>query len=217
MQDLARQFLSDEDRRRIQSAVQEAERRTSGEIVPMVVSASYTYPMADVIFAAVSALPVAIALAHGVGSRFWIGGQNLWLFLGFFALAFALFHGAARRWPALKRLFISGREMDEEVEEAAVTRFFTEGLYRTREETGVLIFISVFERRVWVLADRGIDAKVEQEQWQEPVRIIVDGIRQRRQADAVCEAVAQVGNILREHFPVDPGDSDELRNLIVEE
>ncbi|MCG6894386.1 MAG: hypothetical protein LJE65_12315 [Desulfobacteraceae bacterium] len=217
MQDLARQFLSDEDRSRIQSAVKEAERWTSGEIVPMVVSASYTYPMADVIFAAVLALPVAIGLAYGVGSRFWIGGQNLWLFIGFFALAFALFYGAARRWPALKRSFISRREMDEEVEEAAVTRFFTEGLYRTRDETGVLIFISVFERRVWVLADRGIDAKIEQGQWEEPVRIIVEGIRQRRQADAICEAVAYVGAVLREHFPIAPDDSNELRNLIVEE
>ena len=45
---------------------------------------------------------------------------------------------------------------DEEVQEAVLTAFFKEELYRTRDETGILIFISVFEHKVWVLADRGI-------------------------------------------------------------
>jgi putative membrane protein len=216
MKDLAERFLSETERRRVQAAVEEAEKRTSGEIVPMVVSASYTYPMADVIGAASFALPLAVALTHLIGVLYWIGGQNLWLFLGCFGLLFPVLHAVIGRWPALKRLFVSNREMEEEVEEAAVNRFFLEGLHRTRDESGVLLFISVFEHRVWVLADRGIHAKVEAGQWDEAVRTVVEGIRLQRQADAVCKAVGMIGAVLAAHFPRKPDDSDELRNLIVE-
>jgi hypothetical protein len=46
----------------------------------------------------------------------------------------------------LKRRFISVKEIEAEVREAVVTAFFKEGLYRTRDATGVLVLISVFER-----------------------------------------------------------------------
>jgi putative membrane protein len=217
MKNLAKRFLSDDDRRKVEAAVNEVEKKTSGEIVPMVVSASYHYPMADVIGAVAFSLPVAILLTYLIGRGLWIGGQNLWLFLGIFTVLFAAFHALVKQWPGLKRLFISGREMDEEVEEAAVTAFFREGLHRTRDETGVLVFISVFERRVWVLADRGINAEVAEDQWDEAVRLIVAGIKQRRQTEAICEAVTLIGEILCRHFPVKPDDTNELRNLIVDQ
>jgi putative membrane protein len=89
----------------------------------------------------------------------------MWLFLGLFALCFALFHWVVERLPALKRRFISRREIDEEVEEAAINAFFRQGLYRTRDANGVLLFISVFEHKVWLLADRGIHEKVPQAEW----------------------------------------------------
>jgi putative membrane protein len=217
MKDLAKNFLTDSDRQKISEAVKTAEKRTAGEIVPMVVSASYHYPMADVIGAAAFALPIAIVSTYLLGNWLWLGNRDMWLFLGLAAVLFILFHALIRQIPPLKRLFISHREMEEEVEEAAVSRFFSEGLYRTRDETGILIFISVFEHKVWVLADRGINAKVETGQWEEIVGLITAGIRQNRAADAICEAVEKVGDILAVHFPVRPGDTNELRNIIVEE
>ena len=217
MKDLARKFLSDEERRKVEATVREAEKNTSGEIVPMVVSASYHYPMADVVGAVAFALPLSLLLTYLIGIGFWIGGQNLWLFLGVFAALFAVLHTLVKHWPRLKRIFISGREIDEEVEEAAITAFYREGLHRTRDETGVLVFISVFEHRVWILADRGINARVKEGQWEEPVGMIVDGIKQHRPADAICEAISRIGDILSEHFPVKPDDTNELNNLIVDE
>ena len=60
MRDLTRQLLSDADRAAITAAVEAAEKHTTGEIVPMVVSSSYHYPMADVIGGATLALPSAM-------------------------------------------------------------------------------------------------------------------------------------------------------------
>lgn len=217
MRDLARGFLSDTQREKVIAAVRAAEKSTSGEIVPMVVSASYRYPMADVIGGAAFALPISLILTPLTGGWLWLGTQNLWLFLGFFVVLFIAFHEIVKRTYWLKRWFISQREIDEEVEEAAVTSFFTEGLYRSRDETGVLVFISVFEHKVWILADRGINEKVPEGQWKDIVALIVDGIKRKRQAESICEAVKKIGAILQEHFPIKPDDTNELKNLIVDE
>jgi len=216
MKDLAKHFLSDTDRQKVMAAVKEAEKHTSGEIVPMVVSASYRYPMANVIGAVALALPISLMLTPLVGGRLWIGTQNMWLFLGFLTILFVAFHEIVKRTYWLKRWFISQREIDEEIEEATLTAFFKEGLYRTREETGILVFISVFEHKVRILADRGINEKVNRGQWDNIVKIIVDGIKHKRPAQSICEAVAKIGDLLKEHFPIGPDDTDELKNLIVD-
>jgi putative membrane protein len=215
MNNLTDAFLSEADRETIRDTVALTEKRTSGEIVPMVVSSSYHYPMAAVLGAAALSFPLAVVLTVVVGGLLWIGHQNMWLFIGLFSVLFIVFHALIDRVPALKRLFVSRREIDEEVEEAAVTAFFREGLYRTRDETGVLIFISVFERKVWVLADRGIDARVGTDAWSWIVEHIVTGIRQKRQTAAICEAVVMAGDLLESHFPIKDDDTNELGNLIV--
>ena len=217
MKDLAKTFLSNAERDRISDAVKEVEKRTSGEIVPMVVSSSYDYPMANIIGGIALSLPLSLILSPIIGGLFWIGSRDMWLFLGLFAVLFIIFHEIVKRTHWLKRLFISQREIDEEVEEAAIINFFKEGLYRTRDETGVLIFISVFEHRVWVLADRGINQKVKPGQWDEMVRLITHGIKQNRQAEAICEAIQVVGDMLKEHFPIKSDDRDELKNIIVKD
>ena len=117
MKSLAQGFLSHGDREKIIQAVREAEQGTAGEIVPMVVSQSYSYPMADIIGGGVTALPAALVLSHFIGTRFWISDPNHWFFLGILILCFVAFHQACKRILWLKRLFISQREIQEEVDE----------------------------------------------------------------------------------------------------
>ncbi|MDX1707406.1 MAG: TPM domain-containing protein [Desulfobacterales bacterium] len=216
MKDLAQHFLTDDERNHVKNAVKAAEKLTAGEIVVMIISSSYQYPLANVIGAATFALPLALILTSLTGSWMWIGAQNMWLFLGFQAVLFIVFHEIIKRTAWLKRLFISQREIDDEVEEAAVTQFFDQGLYRTRDETGVLVLVSVFEHKVWILADRGINSNVSKGQWDDIVSMITDGIKQRRPADAICAAVEKIGDLLKTHFPIKPDNTDELKNLIIE-
>ena len=215
MKDLAKQFLTEQEREQINAAVQSAERRTSGEIVCLVESASYRYPMGNVLGATVLALPLALVLTPLIGGWLWMGTHNMWLFLGLFGLIFTAAYFAVENMAWLKRWFVSKREIEEEVEEAAVTSFFRHGLYRTREANGILVFISVFEHKVWVLADHGINAKVAAGEWDAIVTRITDGIRSKRAAVAICEAVESIGTTLAEHFPVRDDDTNELKNVIV--
>ena len=220
MKNLASKFLSDADRQAVESCVQEVEKRTSGEIVPMVVSSSYHYPMSNMIGGLIIALLISIGLTLAYGIRKSWGGVtalDLWLFPAVFAVSFLLFHELVRRIPALKRFFITRTEIAEEVEEAALTAFYRNGLNNTRDRTGILIFISVFERKACVLADEGINAKVDSGVWQEVVDLVVEGIRRRRQAEGICEAVRRCGKLIQDHFPIKADDTDELGNLIVED
>lgn len=217
MKNLAERFLSNTDRQRIEKTVAAVEQKTSGEVVCMIVSSSYHYAMAGVLGATALALPLALLATHFLGGWMWIGTQNMWLFIGLFTILFTLVLWFLKRIPSLKRPFISRREIDEEVEEAAITAFFKQGLYRTRDANGVLLFISVFEHKVWLLADKGIHAKVSKREWENLVAGITQGILKGQRVDAVCSAIDNIGELLRSHFPIKSDDSNELKNLIIED
>jgi len=220
MKNLAIKFLTEEEKREIETCVKEVEKNTSGEIVPLVVSASYHYPMSNMIGALIFGLLISVVVTLVFSIRKSWGGVtalDLWLFPAVFAVSFLLFHELIKRISWLKRIFITKAEINEEVEEAALTSFYRNGLNNTRDRTGILIFISVFERRAFVLADEGINAKVDTGVWQEIVGTVVQGIRQRRQAQGICQAVRRCGDLIRKAFPIKSDDTDELDNLIVED
>jgi putative membrane protein len=217
MKDLVGRFISKEDRVKIEAGIREAETRTRGEIVVMVVPASYRYPMADLLGATAFSFPAAVALTPELGGFLWAGSWNLWIFLALLIPLFLVFQQVVKRVHVLKRWFISGKEMEDEVREAAHIQFFRKGLYRTREETGVLIYVSVFERRVWVLGDRGINAAIPEGHWNGVVATIVQAIKDRRPGEGICQAIGDVSRILQEKFPIRHDDQNELKNLMVED
>lgn len=206
----AANFFSQEEQENIELAVKQAESRTSGEIVPMIVDSSYDYPRAELIGAG------TLALGTGLIVSWLFGNESIWWFAPAFIVAFPLFQVLIRRCPGLKRRLIAPAELTEEVREKAVVSFIEQGLHETRDRTGILILISLFEHRVQVLADSGIDAKVPSRTWDEIVAMIVAGLKSGQTAAAVCEAVERCGDLLEEHFPRKTDDSDELPNLIIE-
>lgn len=211
LKDLVEKFLTEDEREAIVQNVREVEKTTSGEIVPMIVSCSYHYPAPQMTGT------LALGLVFSIVTMQVLSIYDMWTFLAVFLGAYILSGLFIKVFYPLKRFFISSREMDEEVEEAAFTAFYKNNLNRTKDRTGVLIYISVFERKVWVLADSGINAKVDKTCWQDIVHIITDGIKANRQGEAICEAVKKCGHILEEHFPLKKNDRDELSNLIIEE
>ena len=212
---LAEKFLTAAEQQRVTQAVQEAERTTSGEIVPMLVSRSHDYPLAAVTCCVSFVLPLALLLTNLIGQRIWIGPQNMWLFLGLFAVLCGMLYPLVLRSDRLKRFFLNRRQVDQEVEKGALAAFYAEQLHKTRDANGILLYISVMEQKVWILADRNINAKIEQQEWDATVHALTTGIRAGRPADAICQAVRRVGEILETHFPYRKDDEDELHNLLI--
>ncbi|MGK2906281.1 MAG: TPM domain-containing protein [Desulfuromonadales bacterium] len=205
----AKDFFNEQERERIKSAVQQAEKRTSGEIVPMVVDESYDYPRAEILGAGFFSLAAAVSLSWA-----WFD-ESLWHFLWLFALCYFPFKLLIRNLPALRRRLIHPDEISEEVAEKAALVFLEQGLHHTRDETGILILISLFERRVQILADRGINAVAPANQWDGIVETITAGIQCGDTCTALCLAIETCGRLLEEHFPLKADDTNELPNNLV--
>jgi putative membrane protein len=217
----ASQFFTDGERTLVEEAVALAELRTSGEIVPVVATASGRYDRAEDLFGVVVALGLVaagwlplqnLALLEGAwGERYtWLLGLApvLALFLAGFLAGAVL----ATVVPALRLPFISRGEIEAEVDRAARAAFHELRVRRTAGGTGILIYLSLFERTVRVLGDDAISEKLGQEQWTEVCDLVVDGIRAGRAAQGLKDAILRCGDLLAEHFPIEPGDRNELGN-----
>lgn len=215
MQTLAERFFNAQDAGRIKAAVAQAEAGTSGEIVVMVASASSPYPEAELRAALIFSFPLALLLTYAAAGFLWWRGDLLWLFLALFAVAFLLLRFAAPLSHLLWRWFISPGHAAREVEREAVLSFYSENLHHTRQATGVLVFISVLERRVWILADSGINEVLPPSTWQELVDQLTRGIRAGEQGAATVSVVERIGQLLATSFPPEPDDRNELADLII--
>lgn len=203
-------FFTAQDLEKIKAAVGQAEGSTGGEIVPAVVASSDHYDEAAWTGATIGAisLPLVAALIHhgvelwGIPSPAWIALPSaLGAVLGFLAA----------RVPTVKRWLIPRHELARQVEQRAAAAFLEHEVFATRDRSGVLIFLSLFERRVVVLGDSGINARVAQSDWDAITATIVTGIKDARPADALVAAIGQCGELLaRRGVTRRDDDTDEL-------
>jgi len=203
-------FLNPDVQELIRSTVAGEERVTSGEIVPMIVRSSHHYTAASLL----SSMTLSMITAPAV--TMILGRQDMWTFVALYVLFIIPFYVLAHNLGFLKRLFTSRTERSDAVKQGAFAAFYSNGLYRTRDETGILIYISLFERSVWILADRGINQKVPAGTWDRIVTDITDGIHAGNGVDALIKAIRHTGDILKKHFPVKKDDRNELNNLIID-
>ncbi len=204
----AENFFTEAEKDRIHQAVIDAETRTSGEIVPMMVSSSARYTEVELSTLIAGLFIGALAgwlWDHPWGSPYFY----LWPVIGATA-GFLL-----GRIPAVKRRLVSANRIAEAVDDQCLAEFTRNNLHYTREHTGILIFVSLLEHQVEVLADRGIAEKVAPGTWDEIVRILTAGLKSGKACDAFCKAIERCGEILATHFPRQDDDRDELPNKLV--
>jgi len=205
----ASEFFSEAERRALERAVVEQERRTGGEIVVAVVGACDEYGSAG------WRLGAALAAAAFLATGLFAPPLPWTAYLGVQAAALALGHALARL-DGVRRLLVSDRMVERRVFERARRCFAEQGLVRTRSRTGILIFAALFERRVVVLADEGIDRALGPgESWQPVVDAARDGLREGSAAEGLAEAVRLCGERLARHLPALAQDRDELPNSLV--
>ena len=205
----AKDFFSRAEKERIRQSVQAAEKTTSGEIAVMLVDASDRYREAEFIgavgLAGLVALILSIAFHH----------LTIWFYIPVTFVFFFPFWYLVWKIPQLKLPFVSRRRAAEAVRERAVFSFYRKSLHKTRHETGILIFISLLDRKVVILGDRGINEKIEQGFWRTLTVRLSAGIQEGRTMDGLTEVIARCGEELRKHFPVAPDDKNELADDII--
>lgn len=210
--------LSEADLARVEAAVGIAERRTSGEIVPYIVRQSADYDAA--VWRAASAgalvataLVLALAALYGGWSLAWtsspwavagasVGGGLAGALLGAFV-------------PGIRRAAAGPGALTAEVHRRAAQAFLDEEVFNTRDRTGILLFVSLFEHRIEVLGDAGINEKVETAEWVEVVERIRVGILHKDLAGGLVAAIEMCGDLLeRRGVEVRHDDTDELSDRV---
>lgn len=205
----ADKFFSPAEKEAIRQAVSAAEKTTSGEIATMIVDSSDSYREAAVLaatlLAAMAALLIAVVTRH----------TTVWSYLPLTITCYFPAVFLVSKLPQLLKPFISRRRYEEAVRSRSVRAFYEKGLYRTKDETGVLIFISVFEHKVWILGDRGINARIAPEVWQQLAGELSEGIGSGSGCAALCRVIGRCGELLADHFPKKQGDLNELSDAII--
>jgi putative membrane protein len=204
-------FFSEADLEAIRATVREAEARTSGEIVPYVVDRSDEYTSAAWKGAALGALLAPlIALAIYRWSNVWGIPLEYWIALPG-PLGGAAAYLLAAFLPPLRRWLTGEHVLEARVRRRAATAFVDQEVFHTENRTGILLFVSLFERRVVLLADSGIHQKVEEGQWESITRRLASEIRHDRPGPALVAAIRACGDVLaRHHVEIRPGDRNEL-------
>lgn len=206
-------MFTEQEQERIAAAVEQAERRTAGEIVPFVVERSDDYDEARWRAAVLGALLAQSAfLLVRAFTGVWLPVDLVTSSLAALAAGGALAL-LVRYAPALERLLVGSQRLDQRVLQRATQAFVEAEVFATRERTGILIFLSLRERRVRVIGDAGINARVDQAEWDDVVRRIVAGMRSGTPVDGLVDAIQQCGALLEKRgVEVRPDDQDELGN-----
>ncbi len=208
-------LFSAADLERISAAVNDAEKRTSGEIVPYVVEQCDDYEFAEWRGGALLALLTAVVL------MFLHSYTAIWLPIDLAGklLAVLLAFGSGmllvKYVRSLKRILAGSAAMERRLRQRASEAFVAEEVFQTRDRTGILLFLSLLERRVLVLGDAGINEKVKQEDWQDVVATVIVGIRAGSPVDGLVNAIQKCGALLeRKGVNLRADDRDELSDAL---
>jgi putative membrane protein len=202
-------FLDDAEKARIEQAVKEAEKRTSGEFVTVLAARSDDYLYIPTLAAAgiVLLLSGAVLLLPTPPriDLFYTGQVAAFIFL---ALAF--------RWPPLTMALVPRSVKEERARRHAHQLFLDLGLSSTKERTGVLLFVSVAEHYVEIIADRGVQAHVDPGVWDKIIADFTQKVRAGQVTDGFIAAIAACTEAMAEHHPWHPDAVNELPNRLVE-
>jgi len=181
------------DTKQIEAAIAKAESATTGELVVQIVPQSDAYVSLTATWALTGLLLATVGdyFTWGISVIGMIECQALGL-IGFALLS---------RIPALRRLTLPKRWAAARVHRECLANFTSQGLHATAEHTGILLYLSLLEHRVEILADSGIHGKLGAGFWDKEVAKIVEGIRSGRPTEAICEVIEEMGTKLAEHFP----------------
>lgn len=202
-------LLTDNDKKRIADSITEVERHTSGELVTVIAKRADDYLYIPTLLAALLALitPAVIGL---VGHPWAIANSYLLQVAGF------MFFAILFRLPPLTMRLIPKQVKYQRAHRVAMEQFFAQNLHHTRERTGVLLFVSVAEHYVEIIADQGINDRVPADAWQGIVNRFVSDVKANKTADGFVSAVSACGGLLQEHFPAAETNHNELANHLIE-
>ena len=97
---------------------------------------------------------------------------------------------------------------------AAVEVFERLEMHKTKARNGILIFLAPERREFAILGDKGIDEVVPPDFWKEERDILLSYFKKEAFAEGIVKVIQQIGEKLKDHFPYEAGDINELPDEI---
>lgn len=219
--------LSQEDRDLVTAAVAEAERSSDGEIVTIIAARSDAYHDVALHYAVLAMLLVPAALAFVPQAWIdWAAGLVLgWnaelnreiVMLYLFAKLAAAFLVVRLilAYQPLRLALTPGITKSRRVHRRAVELFRTGCELKTRGRTGVLLYLSLAERRAEIVADKAIADQVAPDVWGEAMAALIDEVKAGRPGAGMAEAVARIGAVLAPILPPTLDNPNELPDRLI--
>ena len=220
--------LTDADRSHVAAAVAAAELHTAGEIVTIVARRSDKYHDVALHWAVLAMLLVLAMLAfrpdaavslHALVADPWAGapapGGLFTVALVLLVVTFLIVRVILAYMP-LRLALTPGSTEARRVHARALALFRASAEARTRDATGVLLYLSLDEHRAEIIADAAIHSRVAPDIWGEAMAALIAATREGRPGDGMAEAVRQIGIVLAEHFPPRADDTNELPDRLIE-
>jgi len=200
-------LLSDEGQAALEEAIEAIEERCAAEVVVAVHRRAGAYGRAQVV------LGVLVALLAQAFFLYSSIAFPLPIFLvGPFALG--LLGSLLGRLPALERLFASRVQMRLRVRMAAEAAFYRHDVSHTRERTGIVVYVALFERRGEVVGDSGVLRQRPIEAWDAAVAELDATLAAGGEIGAVTAALTRLGDVLSLCLPWRSG-VNELDNAVL--
>lgn len=219
--------MTEDDHDKVSKAIAAAEAGSDGEIIAMTTERSDSYHDVGLHYAvAVLFLVLAYFAAMPGELEVWwtrLFGwtsppeiqQLLLLLLGFALLKFliVLF---VMRWMPLRLALTPAATKTRRVRRRAVMLFKAAAERRTAGRTGILIYLSMGEHRAEIIGDDAITAVTTPETWGEAMVALLTEVKAGRIAEGIVAAVGKVGGVMKQHFPKDGEDSNEIPDKLIE-
>ncbi|HEX6094981.1 MAG TPA: hypothetical protein VF432_01555 [Thermoanaerobaculia bacterium] len=186
----------------ITEAIRELERCSCAEVVVEVRARSGSYAHADARFASLVAFLALLVLLFSP----WTFAP-VWVAID---VAIVWFVALFVRSDNARRLMTTRKDRETQVRNAAAAAFHDRGVANTSGETGVLVYLSAMERRLELLADRGILESVPSLEWN---RLADEARKRNATPETLADVVRALTPLLEKHLPVREGDVDELCNV----
>lgn len=88
-------------------------------------------------------------------------------------------------------------------------------MHKTKDKTGVLMFIIFDDHEFEIIADAGINSKIPQEKWESISEKIKHYFKSNEYLEGILQTLNEIGEVLISEFPIKDGDTDELSNEVV--
>ncbi len=201
--------ISHETKEKIKAAICEMEQKTSSELVAVVTQKSGEYLYLSLLITSLVSLLIPFGLLFFAPEMTAKSIYEMQL-LSFMLLQLLLNVPKVLFFVLPKSVLIKAAKLK------AYETFQILGLHKTSNYQAVMIFVSLYEQSIEIIADSAISSKIDNALWQSTIDTFVHNIKNGHFEEGYLQAIHEIGAVLEHHFPIEKHDKNELSDGLIE-